>query len=224
MDDEAEGDEFGILSIESLRAQNPHLLPHFQSVQLFNREAQRILNIDQLGHSEVNARHIMPSEIADFQYPRWVDLVSLGIPLLQHDPGSVDVAVSDYAVQLLFFTWSSSTALGANGTDPSEISDVSRNYLREMLKKMHARIVADELTRPSRQFSQEQLQNLFIIVTCGLYRQFPNPFLDDTQGRPPAAISLTAPLAPPAPTSAGAKTEHPTSPHSMEEAASRAKG
>ena len=66
VDDEAED-----LSIEGLRAQNPHLLPHFQSVQLFNREAQRILIVDQLGHCEANPRQIMPSEIADFQYPRW---------------------------------------------------------------------------------------------------------------------------------------------------------
>ena len=171
VDDEADRDDVGGVSIESLRAQNPHLLPHFQSTQLFNRFAQHILTVNRLGYCEVNARKIMPSELTDFQYPRWVDLVELGISMLQRGPGYVDASVSNYAVRLLFFTWSSSTALGANGTDPDEISDTRRNYLREMPSQLHegyARIVADELERPSRRFSQEQLVEFFNSVTCGL--------------------------------------------------------
>ena len=89
MDDEAERDDVGGVSIESLQAQNPHLLPHFQSTQLFNRFAQHILTVNRLGYCEVNARKIMPSELTEFQYPRWVNLVELGISMLQRGPGYV---------------------------------------------------------------------------------------------------------------------------------------
>ena len=239
VDDEVDRDDEESVSIESLRAQNPHLLPHFQSILGFNRFAQHILTVNRLGFCEANARKIMREELTDFQYPRWVDLVELGISMLQRGPGYLDADVSNYAVRLLFFTWSSSTAHGANGTSPDEISETRRNYLREMPSQLHqgyARMVADELERPSRRFSQEQLVEFFDIVTCGLHRLFPNPFKADTLRRPPAPISLTAPLAlatpaltsvgapPPATTSAEERTESSSSTHSRDEAAARARG